>query len=202
MKIGIIGTGKMGSGLGRRWANAGHEVMFGSRDPAKAQQLAAQIGANASGGSQADAVNFADVLVLVTPWDRTESVLRSLGSLRGKIVIETTNNYTDQNPLSTTERIMQWAPGAKVVKAFNGVFSQIIHADLAAQKARADVFIAGDDAGAKAITSQLVEDAGFRAVDAGPAKNARHLENMAFFIIELGYNQGWGTKAGFQVVQS
>ncbi len=124
MKIGIIGTGRMSSGLGKRWVAGGHEVMFGSRDPAKARALAAQIGGGAHGGSQADAVSFAGVLLLATPFDQTEAALRDLGSLAGKVVIETTNNFVDKNPVSTTERIMQWSPGARVVKAFNGVFWQ------------------------------------------------------------------------------
>lgn len=201
MKIGIIGTGRMASGLGRRWANAGHEVFFGSREPAKARQLAAAIGANAQGGSQAQAVSFSDTLLLTTPWDATEATLRSLGSLAGKVVIETTNNFVDQHPVSTTERIMSWAPGVQVVKAFNTIFWQILHADPASAQSRPDVFIVGDAAAAKAVTAQWVAAAGFHAVDAGPASNAHHLENLAFFVIELAYSQQYGTDIGFQLVR-
>ncbi len=201
MKIGIIGTGRMSGGLGKRWAKAGHDVMFGSRDPQKAQALAAQIGANAHGGSQQDAITFADVLLLATPFDKTEAALRELGSLAGKVLIETTNNYVDNNPVSTTERIMQWSPSARVVKAFNTVFWQIIHSDPAEAKSRPDVYIVGDDADAKEITAQWVEAAGFHAVDAGPAKNAHHLENLAYFIIEMGYQQKMGTDIGFKIVK-
>ncbi len=201
MKIGIIGTGRMSSGLGKRWADAGHEVMFGSREPAKAQALAAQIGGAAQGGSQADAVKFADVLLLATPFDQTEVALRGLGSLAGKVVIEITNNFVDHNPLSTTERIMQWSPGARVVKAFNGVFWQQIHAAPAPAEQHPDVFMAGDDNAAKQIAAQWIEAAGYHAVDAGPAKSARHLENLAFFIIEMAYGQGMGPGAGLKIVQ-
>ena len=201
MKIGIIGTGRMASGLGKRWADAGHEVLFGSRVPDRARTLAAQIGGAAQGGSQADAVNFADVLLLATPFDQTEAVLRDLGSLAGKVVIEITNNFVDNDPASTTERIMQWSPGARVVKAFNGVFWQQIHAAPAPADQRPDVFMAGDDAAAKQITAQWIEAAGYHAVDAGPAKNARHLENLAFFIIEMAYGQSMGPGAGLKIVQ-
>ncbi len=201
MKIGIIGTGRMSSGLGKRWVDAGHEVMFGSRDPVKAQALATQIGGGAHGGSQADAVNFADVLLLATPFDKTEAVLRDLGSLAGKVVIEITNNFVDSNPPSTTERIMQWSPGARVVKAFNGVFWQQIHSDPAPTEQRPDVFMAGDDAAAKQIAAQWIEAAGYHAVDAGPAKNARHLENLAFFVIEMAYGQGMGPGVGLKLVK-
>lgn len=200
MKIGIIGTGKMAKGLGRRWANAGHEVLFGSRDAEKAKALATEIGGNASGGSQQEAVNFSDVIVLAVPWDAAEATLKSLNGLAGKTLIETTNNFVDRNPVSTTERISGWAIGAKVVKAFNGVFWQILHGDPAAQ-ARADVLIAGDDASAKQTTAQLVTDAGFNAVDMGGAKNAHFLEEWAFLVIELAYGQGMGTNIGLKVMK-
>ncbi len=200
MKIGIIGAGKIGGGLGKRWLKAGHQVMFGSRDRAKANDIAAQLGANASGGTYAETVAFADVLLLSIPWNATEAVVRGL-KLDGKIVVETTNNFVDQNPISTTERIMAWAPGAKVVKAFNTIFSQIINSDLSDPAALPDVFLVGDDANAKEIVARLVADAGFRSIDVGPAKNAHHVENLAFLVIELGYGQGMGTSVNVKVIQ-
>ena len=206
MKIGIIGAGRMGSGLGKRWAQAGHQVMFGSRDPEKALGIATEVGtnangANASGGSYADVLAFADVLLFAVPWDKAEAVLADLGSLDGKILIETTNNFVDHDPRSTTERIMTWAPGAKVVKAFNTIFAGIIQADPADAKERPSVFMAGDDADAKQITAQLISDAGFDPVDAGPVKNARHVENIAFAIVELAYGQGMGSNVSFKLIR-
>ncbi len=201
MKIGIIGAGKIGGGLGKRWLKAGHEVMFASRDAAKAQKAAAQFGANARGGTYADAVAFADVLLLSVPWEATEAVVRGLGSLSGKILIETTNNFVDQNPASTTERVMAWAPDAKVVKAFNGIFAAIISSDVSDPASLPDIFLVGDDASAKMVVAQLAADAGFDSVDFGPAKNARHVENLAFAVVELGYGQGKGTNVGLKLVK-
>lgn len=200
MNIGIVGTGNIGGGLGKRWAKAGHSVMFASRDPNKARQLAAGIGASASGGSYAEVVAFSEVLLLATPWgDATESALRALGSLDGKILIETTNNFKDSNPVSTTERIMAWTPGAKVVKAFNTIFAQIIAADPASLASRPTVYIVGDDADAKQTVSALIRDLSFDVVDFGPAKNAIHVENLGRAIVELGYGQGMGTTIGFKL---
>jgi predicted dinucleotide-binding enzyme len=174
--------------------------MFGSRDLDKARQTGSEIGAQ--GGSYAQAATFGDVLLLSTPWDKTEDILRDLGALDGKIIIETTNNFTDHdNPRSNTERIMAWTPGAKVVKAFNTVFQQIIHTDSAAAKDRPSVFMAGDDTDAKQIVAQLIIDAGFDAVDVGPARNAKHVENLALAIIEFAYGQGMGTSVSFKLIK-
>jgi predicted dinucleotide-binding enzyme len=200
MKIGIIGTGRVGGGLGKRWAHAGHQVMFGSRNPDKARLFAAETGADTSAGSYQETVAFADLLLLATPWgDATESTIRALGSVDGKILIETTNNFVDKNPVSTTERIMAWASGAKVVKAFNVIFASIIAADPATLKVRPDVFIVGDDADAKQIVSGLIHDLGFGVVDVGPAKNAHHVEKLGQLIVELGYAQGMSTNIAFRL---
>lgn len=201
MKIGIIGAGKIGGGLGKRWLKAGHQVMFGSRDAEKARAFAAGLGANASGGTYAETAAFADVIVLAIPWDAVQATADDLGSLDGKIVIETTNNFADQAPTSTTERIMAWLPGAKVVKAFNTIFAQIIASDVSDPARLPDVFLVGDDPAAKQTVATLALDAGFNSIDVGPVKNARHVENLAFAIIELGYGQGMGTNVNFKVIK-
>jgi predicted dinucleotide-binding enzyme len=201
MKIGIIGAGNIGGGLGKRWLRAGHQVMFGSRDAAKARQAAAQLGASASGGTYAETAAFADVLVLSVPWGATEEIVRGLGDLSGKIIVETTNNFVDQDAVSTTERVSAWASGAKVVKAFNTIFAAIINSDVRDPAALPDVFLVGDDAEARRVVAQLCADAGFNSVDFGPAKNARHVENLAFAIVELGYGQGQGTNGSFKLVK-
>jgi predicted dinucleotide-binding enzyme len=201
MKIGIIGTGKIGGALGKRWTKAGHQVLFGSRDPKKSAALAQTLGENASGGSYADAVRFGEVLLLSTPWTATREVLESLGSLNGKILIECTNNVTgDESGGSTTEQIARWAKGAKVVKAFNTIFYQILDADSAARQERPTVFIVGDD-DAKAMVTPLVVDAGCEPLDAGPLSNARYLDALAQFIIHLGYGRGMGQHISYKLIR-
>lgn len=200
MKIGIIGTGRMATGLGRRWANAQHQVMFGSRDAARAEALAREIGANASGGTQQAAVDFGDVVVLTTPWNATEETVKAL-NLDGKVMIETTNNFSGDDSVPTTVLIQRWTPKAKVVKAYNAVFWQILHAPQENARARGTVFIVGDDAEAKRIAAEVIADTGFDAVDAGAAVNAHHLEKLASFIIELGYAQGQGTNISYAIAR-
>lgn len=196
MKIGIIGTGRMGTALGRRWAQAGHEVCFGSRDPAKAEAVAQTIGANARGGGYADAVAFGEVLLLSVPWKATQEVIESLGSLQGKVLLECTNNVGgDDGDVGTTEQVAQWARGAQVVKAFNTIFYQIIEAE----HEPLTVFMVGND-DAKAKVSPLVQDAGFEPLDAGPIGNAHYLDALARFIIHLGYQRGMGQHIAYKLV--
>lgn len=202
MKIGVIGTGRMGSGLGRRWARAGHEVRFGSREIDKAQELAASIGFGAGAGLYADAAAFADVLLIATPWQVTRQVLESLGPLNGKIVIECTNNFQgDYGEGSTSEQVASWIPDAKVVKAFNTVFSQILHTDPETQTERGTVLMAGDDTSAKMTVATLIRDAGFDAVDAGPLANAHFLDSLAQFIVMMGHSRNLGTNIAYKLVR-
>jgi len=85
MNIGIIGSGKMGAGLGRLWAKRGHHVMFTySRRPEKLQHLVLEIGAHARSGAPQDAVRFANVLLLAVPWEQVKDALSAAGPLNGK----------------------------------------------------------------------------------------------------------------------
>jgi hypothetical protein len=90
MKIGIIGSGNVGGTLGTRWAQAGHEVTFGSRDPSAdaMKQLVARAGGIARSATLADAARASEVLLLATPWSATKEVLQGLGELGGKVLIE------------------------------------------------------------------------------------------------------------------
>jgi len=96
MKIAIIGAGNVGGALGANWAGKGHDICFGVRDPKaeKTQSLLGKIGGKARAGSPAEAAAFADVIVLSTPWPATEAVIRSMGDLKGKIVLDATNPLT------------------------------------------------------------------------------------------------------------
>jgi predicted dinucleotide-binding enzyme len=94
MKVAIVGTGSMGTGLGRQFTAGGHEVIVGSRDPQRARAKAEEIGA-ADRGTYEAAVAQADVLLLAVNWWDIESVHPQLGKVDGKILIDCTNPYTD-----------------------------------------------------------------------------------------------------------
>lgn len=199
MRIGIIGTGKIASGVGQRLVKAGHEVFFGSRDPEKAQSAVNQMGAQV--GSQEDAVSFGDIIVLPVPLDSVAELSKTLPGLRGKIIIETANDWTGGSNQSSTERIQALLPDSKVVKAFNHIFAQVLANDPANDLERSTAFIAGDDADAKKTAASVIESMGFDVVDVGGAKNAVHLDNLVKFVVEMGYGQGIGTNIAFKLVK-
>lgn len=134
MKVAVIGTGNMGTGLGRQFAAGGHEVIVGSRDPERAKAKAEEIGASGH-GTYADAVAEADALLLAVNWWTIDDAISQLGDVDGKIVIDCTNPYTDDTystpadlgGKSAAEVIAEKLPGARVVKAWNHVFAQIVN---------------------------------------------------------------------------
>jgi hypothetical protein len=202
MNIGIIGTGRIGTGLAKHWIKAGHSVMFGSREPGKAQAVAAELGSGAQGGTQEAAAAFGEVVVLAVPWNAAEAVARSL-PLDGKILIDCANDLSPSRAASsvgTAQEVAGWARGARVVKAFNTVFFQILHAEQTSGE-RGTVVIVGDDADAKRVVGGLIRDTGFEPLDAGGLKNAHHIDNLAALIVELGYGQGQGTNIAYKLVR-
>jgi len=208
MKVGIIGTGNMGSGLGKLWAAQGHEVMFGSREPDRAKALARSTAGNVQGGSYAEAAAFGDSVLLAVPWQGVEESVAACGSLSGKILIDCTNPMTPDymqlvvgHGTSGAEEIAKMASGARVVKAFNHIYAQIIHSGPQFGNRKANVFIAGDDAEAKQTVANLIRDIGFEPVDSGPLQNARYIEPLAELCVQLAYAQGMGTDQAICLIQ-
>ncbi len=207
MKIAVLGTGKVGGTLGRRWSQLGHQVTFGTRD---AQQprvaaLVAECGAQAAPLPQA--VADADVVVLALPWTGVLSTCEQLApALAGKTVVDCINplNSTFSGldlgfTTSAAEEIARRLPAAKVVKAFNMV-SAATMANPLYDGQPATLFYCGDDGPAKQVIAELATQLGFAAVDSGPLTNARLLEPLAMLYIHLAFH-GWGANCAFQVVK-
>ena len=188
-KIGIIGHGRVGSALERGLVRAGFDVR--------------------AVGHDADAVRgcgeWAEVIVLAVPFRAIEETIEELDdTLDGKVVLDVTNALDEhmqlvQSDKSGAEQLQEIAPSAHVVKIFNTVFAQ--HMD----SGRVDgesltAFVAGDDHEAKETAIELAEAIGFDAVDAGPLTNARWLETLGFFNIQLGYVEKMGPDIGFKLV--
>ncbi|MBI5633473.1 MAG: NADPH-dependent F420 reductase, partial [Nitrospirae bacterium] len=200
MKIGIIGSGNMGRGLGRIWAAKGHEVVFSySRSTEKLAGLAASL-PNAKAGTPAEAAQ-AEVVLLSVRWPDVPDALKQAGPLNNRIVIDCTNPLKpDLSGLelgftsSAAEEIVRMAPGAKVVKAFNTAFAQVYEekSRLFGSR-RASMLYCGDDAEAKSAAAKLITDVGFDPVDCGPLTSARLLEPVAMLVITLGYGMKMGT---------
>ena len=182
MRIGIIGAGRIGGNAARLLAGAGHEVKLSfARDPRKLADLASEIGERASTGSPAEAAEFGQVVVLSVPWGTIDDALGQAGSLAGKIVIDTTNQFGPgpKPPEGQTAAQLNAArmPGARYTKSFNTLTSAFQAA--AAGRTGPDrvvLFLCGDDAEAKRVVAELIEDAGFAAVDLGGTSDAAVME--------------------------
>lgn len=203
MKIAIVGAGHVGQALGRAWMAAGHDVVLALRpDADKARQLAKD---GFSVSAIADAAKAAEIIALAVPWTEIAAVIESLGSLKGKIVVDVTNPVTPDLEMglgfdnSAGETVALLAQGARVVKAFNTTGAE----NMAKAKdfpSRPAMFVAGDDADAKKTVQTLAEDIGFEAIDAGPLKASRYLEPMAMQWIKLALG-GTGTQFAFSLVR-
>src|SRR3954464_1848730 len=127
MKIGIIGAGRIGGNCARQFAKGGHEVKLSGRDPGKLEPLAAEIGQSASVGTPAEAAEFGEVVVIAVPWDGFDDAVASAGSLTGKIVIDTTNQYGSSEMPAEGETAATFhaakVEGALYTKSFNTLTS-------------------------------------------------------------------------------
>jgi hypothetical protein len=198
MKVAIIGTGNMGAGLASALVFAGHEVTIGARDLVKAAALADKIGHGAVGGGIAAAAKLADIVFLALPFDAAAAAIKLAGDLNGKVLVDISNPVSPDfkqlvigHTTSAAEEIQKLAPQARVVKAFNTIFAQLLDR-VARQSKTLQVFVAGDDAAAKASVSALATSAGFEPVDAGPLSNSRFLEPIGEMNIHFGYFLGKG----------
>jgi 8-hydroxy-5-deazaflavin:NADPH oxidoreductase len=183
MRIGIVGAGRIGGNCAVQFAKAGHEVRLSySRDPSRLEALAEVIGERASVGTPAEAAEFGEVVVLSVPWDMIDEALQQTGSLEGKIVIDTTNQYGSSSLPEEGETAAQHnaarMPGARYTKSFNTLTSAF-QAEVAdrPEPDRVVQWVCGDDEDAKRVVIALVADAGYVPVDLGGTADAEVMES-------------------------
>jgi predicted dinucleotide-binding enzyme len=181
--VGVIGAGWIGGNAARLLATAGHPVLLSfARDPGKLERLAGDIGPLARVGTPREAVEFGQAVVLSVPWPTIDEALEQAGSLEGKIVIDTTNQFEDgvvelPGGVTAAQFNRQRMPGARLVKAFNTLTSGF-QAQASGREGpdRVVMFVCGDDAGAKTVASELIDDAGFTPFDLGGLADAAPME--------------------------
>jgi 8-hydroxy-5-deazaflavin:NADPH oxidoreductase len=206
MRVAVLGTGNIGTALAAGWAGAGHEIVFGTRDPdgPRAQAAMAKV-PGATAQRHHDAVAGADVVVVATPADAAVEVIQAAGGLAERIVIDATNAVAPEDGALVVARSMAAtiataAPAARVVKAFNTVGFEHMQAPQFGAT-RPVMLVAGGDADARAVVLQLAGDLSFDAVDAGPLGNAIHLEHLAALWIWLASRGGRGRDIAFALLQ-
>ncbi len=182
-KIGIVGSGKVGSAIGSVWVKAGHEVMFSSRHIEHDKSLAAKLGSNAHAGTPREAAAFGEVVMISVPYHALPSVGKDLEDLiKGKVVIDTCNPFTWRDGETATWALEKGAglasaellPGARIVRAFNAIGAANMGVAYK-QPGRIGMPIAGDDADAIAIASRLIRDIGYEPVLIGGLAMGKYL---------------------------
>jgi len=188
-KIGIIGSGNVGSALHRGLSKAGYEARMSNKQ------------------NVSEVASGADIIILAVPYGALEDVIGKMGpAANGKIVIDATNALTPDMRLalgyttSGAEELQRKTPKAKIVKALNTVFAQ--HMDSGKLNGQTlTAFAASDDEPAKNQVLEILRAIGFDAVNAGPLQNSRHLEALGYLNIQLGYVLGNGDMTGFKYVR-
>lgn len=185
LKIGIIGSGNIGSTLGEFWIKAGHEVLFSSRHPEQLQGLVARLGPKAHAGTTREAATFGDVLLVSVPYAALPEIGRDLAKeLPGKIVLDTCNPVPNRDGKMAEEARAkgtgvaspEYLRGVRLVRAFNTLNYKRLR-DIANRPGeRVAIPIAGDDKTAIDVASRLVEDAGFDPVLIGPLTAAKQFD--------------------------
>jgi len=208
MRIGILGSGLMGGKLGTIFARAGHEVVFSyARHKAKLEGLARDAGGNARAGTPGEAARNADALLLAVHWSRVDDVLAQAGDLSGKVIVTCSlpMNADDTglviaHTTSGAEELAKKVPEARVVCAFNTVPSEVLFSVFEDRRkaTRPSLVYCGDDAGSKEIAAELIRDAGFDPVDAGPLRIARYTEPFALLVGQLAYEGTEGPELAYR----
>lgn len=184
VKIGVVGSGRIGGTLGGIWVKAGHEVMFSSLDLEHDKKLAASLGSNARAGTSREAAAFGEVVLIAVPYSAMPQVGKDLAELvKGKVVIDTSN------PIPTRDgEIATWArekgaglasaellPGARLVRAFNAIGYAKMAEAAQRQGERIGMPMASDDLSAVAVASGLVREIGYEPVVIGPLAMGKYL---------------------------
>jgi 8-hydroxy-5-deazaflavin:NADPH oxidoreductase len=194
VRIGIIGTGKIGAALAELWVRSGHDVMISSRHPQSLASLAGKLGPKAKIGTPAEAAAFGEVVMLAVPYASTPQIGHDYAKqLAGKVVLDAGNPYPDRDgPMADAARAKgagpasrDFLPGARLVRAFNA----IIAGNLLTQSNRAGeriaIPLASDDPAALKQAAALVRDAGFEPVVVGDLSQAHRFDVGSAVYVKL-----------------
>ena len=208
MRIGILGSGRMGGKLGTLFARVGHDVVFSyARSEQKLKRLARNAGKTARAGTPREAARDADAVLLAVHWSRVDDVLKQAGDLSGKIIVTCSlpMNADDTelvvaHDISGAEALAKMARRAKVVAAFGTVPSEVLFSVFEGKRraTRPSLAYCGDDRDAKDAVAGLIRDVGFDPVDAGPLRIARHTEPFTLLIAQLAYEGDRGPELAYR----
>jgi predicted dinucleotide-binding enzyme len=185
LKIGVIGAGKIGGGLGTLWVKSGHQVLFSARDLEAVKRTVADLGPNARAGTPKEAAAFGEVVLISVPYAALPQVGRDFADqLKGKVVLDTCNPIPGRDgdmAIAAQSKgagiaSAEYLPGTRLVRAFNTVPYTTLRTEAHRTGDRIAVPLAGDDEAALAVAAQLVEDAGFQPLIVGTLARAKEFD--------------------------
>jgi predicted dinucleotide-binding enzyme len=188
MRIGVIGAGSLGGTVGRLWVQAGHEVLFSSRNPEELASMVRELGPRAQAGTPRQAAEFGAVVLFAVPYGALPQLGQDLReALRGKIVLDACNPAPGSDDALAREAVAngvgptsaKYLPGVRLVRAFSAVDASAIAASAGRQSGKLGVPLAADDAQAVQVAEELVRDAGCEPVVVGDLASARRFQRGA-----------------------
>jgi hypothetical protein len=199
MKIGILGAGAVGESFARAVLAQGHQVMLSSRTPDSAdmQNRIASLGEHAHAGTVSQTIAYGDVIALALRPDAIGDVAKQ-GDWTGKIVIDMSNQFGTSQP--TGQITAQTLTGAHVIKAFNTIGAEH-YVNPIFDGEKATMFIAGDDAHAKQVVTELTTQLGFDVVNVGGLADSGHLDALARLWVHLAMRGGLGRNFALRLIQ-
>jgi predicted dinucleotide-binding enzyme len=202
MKVAVLGNGNIGGTLGKKWARAGHEVVFGVRDvnSPKAQALLKAGAGNLSIDTVGAAIAFGEVVVIAIPGAEVEALVDAQGqTLNRKIIVDATNKV-GAPVMNSLAAIAAKAPQAKVFRAFNSLGWENF-AEPKFGALQADLFYCGsDDEPARAAAEQLIADIGLRPLRVGGLDRAELVDMVTRLWFALALGQKMGRHMAFKVL--
>lgn len=185
MKIGVIGSGRIGGTLGTLWVKAGHEVMFSARNLDEVKKLIDGLGPKARAGTPKAAAAFGEVILVSVPYSALPQLGRDLAAeLKGKVVLDTCNPIPRRDgdmaaaaqAKGTGVASVEYLSGVRLVRAFNSVGYNTLRSEAHRAGEKIGIPLAGDDPAALKIAARLVADAGFEPVVVGPRARAKEFD--------------------------
>ena len=185
LKIGVIGSGRIGGTVGGLWVKAGHEVMFSAREIDEVKPLVASLGPLARAGTPREAAAFGEVVLISVPYRVLPELGRDLAAeLKGKAVLETGNPYPSRDgdmavparAKGTGVASAEFLPGVRLVRAFNSVGYSWLRSEAHRAGERVAIPLAADDEAALKLAMRLVEEAGFEPVAVGRLARAKEFD--------------------------
>lgn len=202
MKIGILGAKVIGSTLGKKWAAAGHQIMFGVRNTQNPEvlSLAKGLGQIVTIGTLGEAITFGDVVVFAIPGQAMDETIMAHSSiLNGKIIIDSANKMGGR-VMNSIETFRSHAPTAKVYRAFNNLGwenfeTPTIHG------IQIDLFYCGDNGEYNDKVKELIHDIGLNPVYLGDLSQAQLVDTVGSLWFALAYGQNMGRHIAFKVLR-